>query len=70
MWFLDHNYLENMTAMFRKVNGVCVFCAGMCIIIHVCVCVCMDVCVCTMFVNSMQSYCSACVVLCLYSCSP
>ena len=21
MWFLDHNYLENMTAMFRKVNG-------------------------------------------------
>ena len=21
VWFLDHNYLENMTAMFRKVNG-------------------------------------------------
>lgn len=21
MWFLDHNYLENMTAMCRKVNG-------------------------------------------------
>ena len=20
MWFLDHDYLENMTAMFRKVN--------------------------------------------------
>ena len=21
VWFLDHNYLENMSAMFRKVNG-------------------------------------------------
>ena len=21
VWFLDHNYLENMNAMFRKVNG-------------------------------------------------
>ena len=21
IWFLDHNYLENMFAMFKKVNG-------------------------------------------------
>ena len=21
VWFLDHNYMEHMTAMFRKVNG-------------------------------------------------
>jgi 26S proteasome regulatory subunit N8 len=21
IWFLDHNYLENMYAMFKKVNG-------------------------------------------------
>jgi hypothetical protein len=23
IWFLDHNYLENMFAMFKKVNGGC-----------------------------------------------
>jgi hypothetical protein len=23
IWFLDHNYLENMFAMFKKVNGAC-----------------------------------------------
>ncbi len=22
IWFLDHNYLENMSAMFKKVNGM------------------------------------------------
>lgn len=21
VWFLDHNYLENMSAMYKKVNG-------------------------------------------------
>ena len=21
VWFMDHDYLENMAAMFRKVNG-------------------------------------------------
>jgi len=21
VWFLDHNYLENMAAMYKKVNG-------------------------------------------------
>ena len=23
VWFLDHNYLENMAAMFKKVNCKC-----------------------------------------------
>ena len=23
VWFLDHDYLENMYAMFKKVNGMC-----------------------------------------------
>ena len=23
VWFLDHNYLENMAAMYKKVNGQC-----------------------------------------------
>ena len=23
VWFLDHDYLENMYGMFKKVNGMC-----------------------------------------------
>ena len=23
VWFLDHDYLENMSGMFKKVNGMC-----------------------------------------------
>ena len=22
IWYLDHNFLENMQAMFRKINGI------------------------------------------------
>jgi len=28
IWFLDHNYHENMWAMFRKVNGLSVLLDG------------------------------------------
>lgn len=24
VWFLDHDYLENMYGMFKKVNGKCI----------------------------------------------
>ena len=24
VWFLDHDYLENMYSMFKKVNGKCI----------------------------------------------
>jgi len=29
VWFLDHDYLENMYGMFKKVNGkdLCIVCA-------------------------------------------
>jgi hypothetical protein len=44
VWFLDHDYLENMYGMFKKVNGKSclsekVLWQDMCVCVCVCVCV-------------------------------
>ena len=36
VWFLDHNYVENMNEMFKKVNGSCFYSFSMFNMTNVC----------------------------------